>query len=221
MHWGYRIDEPRAICQIPSANDRGINYVDIAPAYILGKSKPILAQAAERGLRWVWNHPKVMVVLSSMNQEDHIAENLHIADAGVLDSLTPDELVRIKQARDAYLSRRPVGCTGCGYCMPSPAGVNIPGILSCTTGITSSTLTGICGLNISNDTEVLSDEDRLPVCARIAEDAPVSVPQHFLVSALLQNVSECMEDRWFGVKAGALRTMVKQLKTARHISRGM
>jgi predicted aldo/keto reductase-like oxidoreductase len=32
--------------------------------------------AAEWALRWVWNHPEVTVVLSGMNDESHIAENL-------------------------------------------------------------------------------------------------------------------------------------------------
>ena len=33
-------------------------------------------------------------------------------------------------ARQAYLSRMKIGCTGCRYCMPCPNGVNIPGIFS-------------------------------------------------------------------------------------------
>ena len=32
--------------------------------------------AAEWALRWVWNHPEVTVVLSGMNDEKHIVENL-------------------------------------------------------------------------------------------------------------------------------------------------
>ena len=34
---------------------------------------------AEWALRWVWNHPEVTVVLSGMNEEAHIEENLAIA----------------------------------------------------------------------------------------------------------------------------------------------
>ena len=35
---------------------------------------------AEWGLRWVWNHPEVTVALSGMNDENHIAENIKIAE---------------------------------------------------------------------------------------------------------------------------------------------
>jgi hypothetical protein len=34
---------------------------------------------AEWALRWIWNHPEVTVVLSGMNQESHIEENLILA----------------------------------------------------------------------------------------------------------------------------------------------
>jgi predicted aldo/keto reductase-like oxidoreductase len=32
--------------------------------------------AAEWGLRWVWNHPEVTVVLSGMNDEKQVQENI-------------------------------------------------------------------------------------------------------------------------------------------------
>jgi predicted aldo/keto reductase-like oxidoreductase len=36
--------------------------------------------AVEWSLRWIWNHPEVTVVLSGMNEEAHIDENLRIAN---------------------------------------------------------------------------------------------------------------------------------------------
>ncbi|OPX62821.1 MULTISPECIES: aldo/keto reductase [unclassified Methanoregula] len=82
------------------------------------------------GLRWVWNHPEVTVVLSGMNDEAHIDENLKTADEGYPGSLTPGELSRIGQVREVYRRLMKVGCTGCSYCMPCPAGVDIPGCFS-------------------------------------------------------------------------------------------
>lgn len=43
---------------------------------------------AEWALRWVWNHPEVTVLLSGMNEEAHIEENLRIADEAFPESLS-------------------------------------------------------------------------------------------------------------------------------------
>lgn len=82
--------------------------------------------AAEWGLRWVWNHPEVTVVLSGMNDENHIAENLTACEDVLPGSLTPEELAMMDQVKGIYQRLMKVGCTGCAYCMPCPFGVNIP-----------------------------------------------------------------------------------------------
>jgi len=87
---------------------------------------PVKRTPAEWGLRWVWNHPEVTVVLSGMNDEAHIEENIRTAGEGRPASLTMEELASIGNARDTYRKLMKVGCTGCAYCMPCPAGVDIP-----------------------------------------------------------------------------------------------
>ena len=81
---------------------------------------------AEWALRWVLNHPEVTCVLSGMNEEAHIKENLHIADDALPNSLTPEELELIGLVKDKYREQMKIKCTGCGYCMPCPNGVDIP-----------------------------------------------------------------------------------------------
>ncbi len=87
---------------------------------------PVKRTPAEWALRWVWNHPEVTVVLSGMNDEAHIKENLSIAGESLPGSLTAVELALVKRAAHKYKELMKVGCTGCGYCMPCPAGVAIP-----------------------------------------------------------------------------------------------
>jgi len=81
---------------------------------------------AEWALRWVWNHPEVAVALSGMNEEAQIEENIRIAGSAYPNSLSAGELQVISRARDLFSEKLKVNCTGCGYCMPCPAGVNIP-----------------------------------------------------------------------------------------------
>lgn len=81
---------------------------------------------AEWALRFVWNHKGVSVLLSGMNDESQIEENIRIASDAQPDSLLSSELQYINDAKNALSVKIKVGCTGCEYCMPCPAGVNIP-----------------------------------------------------------------------------------------------
>jgi predicted aldo/keto reductase-like oxidoreductase len=91
---------------------------------------PVKRSPAEWGLRWVWNHPEVSLLLSGMNAEAQVEENLRIADAMMPGSLTPEELRMFGDVREAVAGKIRVPCTGCAYCMPCPAGVDIPGCFS-------------------------------------------------------------------------------------------
>lgn len=104
----------------------------------LGRKVPPSAQAlfdssshkrtpAEWALRWVWNRPEVTVVLSGMNREENLQENLRIAGESAPNTLTPDELRLIKQVEQEFRRLMKIGCTGCQYCMPCPQNVDIPG----------------------------------------------------------------------------------------------
>ena len=82
----------------------------------------------EWGLRWVWNHPEVTIVLSGMNTMGQVIENVASAEHSQPNNLTADELALIERVREAYLSLNQVSCTACRYCMPCPNGVDIPRI---------------------------------------------------------------------------------------------
>jgi predicted aldo/keto reductase-like oxidoreductase len=86
---------------------------------------PVKRKPAEWALRWVLNHPEVSCVLSGMNEEKHIKENLCIAEEALPNSLTNEELELVGKVRDKYQELMKIGCTGCRYCMPCPAGVDI------------------------------------------------------------------------------------------------
>ncbi|HCY84722.1 MAG TPA: aldo/keto reductase [Desulfobacteraceae bacterium] len=79
----------------------------------------------EWALRWIWNRPEVTTVLSGMNEEAHIEENLKVAGEALPNSLSNEELAVVTSAADTYKRLMKVGCTGCEYCKPCPEGVNI------------------------------------------------------------------------------------------------
>jgi uncharacterized protein len=87
---------------------------------------PVRRTPSEWGLRWVWNHPEVTVVLSGMNAMEQVKENLACAEQGVAGSLTHGELAVVEKMRDTFASRVKIPCTGCRYCMPCEHGVDIP-----------------------------------------------------------------------------------------------
>lgn len=82
---------------------------------------------AEWALRWIWNHKEINVVLSGMSTEAQLEENIKIAKDAKENSLTEDELRVFDEVKQKILEKTKVPCTACGYCMPCPHGVNIPG----------------------------------------------------------------------------------------------
>jgi len=85
---------------------------------------------AEWALRWIWNHPEVNVVLSGMSDENQIADNIRIASEAAPNTLTPEEIAVFDRVKKVMQEKTKINCTACGYCMPCPAGVDIPACFS-------------------------------------------------------------------------------------------
>ena len=107
---------------------RGGNLANRLPKEVLQiyDNASVKRSPADWGLRWVWNHPEVTLVLSGMNDECQVIENIKTAEAALPNSMKPEELKVIKNVANAYRKLLKVSCTGCQYCMPCPNGVNIP-----------------------------------------------------------------------------------------------
>lgn len=112
---------------------RGGKLVNLLPA----EAKKLIAEhekkrtAAEWAFRWLWDQPEVTCVLSGMNSLEMVEENCRIASevqAGEFDESDFEMIAGIKEAIERSTK---VGCTGCGYCMPCPKGVDIPATFRC------------------------------------------------------------------------------------------
>lgn len=110
---------------------RGGRLVGRMPAEVgeIWRKSEMQRTPAEWALRWVWNHNEVAMLLSGMNEEAHIHENCRIAGEAYPDSLSKEELAVVDKVKKVYQKLLKVNCTGCRYCMPCPAGVDIPNCL--------------------------------------------------------------------------------------------
>lgn len=86
------------------------------------------ASAASYALRWVGSKPGVKVILSGMSTMEQVEDNLKTFRG--FKPLSEEEEKAIGKVVETIRSRVQNGCTGCRYCMPCPAGVDIPGCFS-------------------------------------------------------------------------------------------
>ena len=82
---------------------------------------------AQWAFRWLWDQPEVTVVLSGMNSDEMVRDNIQTASTVEVGELGEEEQQMLKEVVKAINAKIKVGCTGCGYCMPCPKGVDIPG----------------------------------------------------------------------------------------------
>ena len=112
---------------------RGGKLVDLLPE----RAKKLIARdpkkrtPAELAFCWLWDQPEVTCVLSGMNSIDMVEENCRVASGAEVGMLTEKDQKLIRKIRELINEKLKVGCTGCGYCMPCPKGVDIPSAFRC------------------------------------------------------------------------------------------
>lgn len=114
----------------PLRGGRLVNDLPPKAKEIFHKTSP-RRSPAEWALRWLWNQSSVSVVLSGMNSMEMLKENIRIARSVKIGELTKSDAVLFQKIRKALNEKIKVPCTGCTYCQPCPAGVDIPGIFRC------------------------------------------------------------------------------------------
>ena len=124
---------------LEAAGEKGVPVVIMEPlrggklVRLPEKAKALIKDAgkdystAELGLRWLWNQPQIMCVLSGMNSLEMVEENCRIASDAEIGGFDESDLAVVEKVKAFIREREKVGCTACRYCMPCPHGVDIPG----------------------------------------------------------------------------------------------
>ncbi|MGD9127259.1 MAG: aldo/keto reductase, partial [Planctomycetia bacterium] len=124
--------------QYASSQDIGVLVMEPLRGGLLANQLPAKAKAllaahssqrspAAWGLRWLWDQKEITMVLSGLNQSDHLREDVAVAEVTTPGVMSSEEKDLIEQVKEIFEKRIKVPCTACGYCMPCPEGVNIPG----------------------------------------------------------------------------------------------
>ena len=146
----------------------------------------------EWALRWVWNNPDVNVVLSGMNEEEHIEENIKAASSTLPNSLKHDEKEMLEKVKEEFKSKIKVECTNCAYCMPCPHNVDIP---TCFSSYNDKSVFGgfrpiAMYVNATEDKSAAYKCRECGVCEK-------KCPQDIAIMDQLKNVSKSMDHFYF------------------------
>ncbi len=119
---------------IARAGEKGMGVVIMGPVaggrlampqgVFVDQEGALEVKTPELALRFVWNNPNAHVALSGMNEMQQIEENAAAANRAA--GMSAEENAQILQLVDKNQKLSELYCTGCGYCMPCPNGVNIP-----------------------------------------------------------------------------------------------
>ena len=125
LHHAYRKGIPVIIME-PLRGGKLVKHLPEAAKKIFREYTPSHTPA-QWAFRWLWDQKEVTVVLSGMNSNEMVLDNIKTASETRIGTLTDADRNMLSRVVQAIHAGMKVGCTGCGYCMPCPRGVDIPG----------------------------------------------------------------------------------------------
>ncbi len=175
--------------------------------YTLFDSSHIKRSPAEWALRWVWNHPEVMVVLSGMNSMEMIDENIRIASDAKAGDLDQNELEIFNKVKRILDEKTKVPCTGCNYCMPCPSGVDIPTCFACYNEIEIEGKFSALKKYIML-TSLKTEKKNASLCIK-CKKCESHCPQKIIISEEMAKVGDALEGIYFKPLISIIRRFMK------------
>jgi len=178
-----------------------------AAAIDIFKQKDAAATPASWALRWLWNRPEVTLVLSGMSSIAQIKENAALADISQAGGMTDSELVTVEQVAEAFSATYKIQCTGCNYCLPCPAKINIP---DCFMAYNASyAISRFAGIQLYATTSggfarafSVRDCTRCGKCEKLC-------PQEIAIADRMKDVGKRMEPWWFRAAMSIVRRVMR------------
>jgi len=161
---------------------------------VFRKANPALSPAGW-GLNWVWNQSEVTLLLSGMSTMAQLDENIALAKAAEPGMHGPADADAYARALEIIKEKYKVTCTGCGYCMPCPRGVNIPGCFSAYN--TRYAIGYVAGMQqFITSTGLMSERSASPTQCNGCRKCERACPQQIPVIETLKQVEKSMEPLW-------------------------
>ena len=162
---------------------------------------------AQWAFNWLWSQEKIMCVLSGMNSMEMIEENVACADSVKIGEITEEDNAFLKDVVDAMYAGMKVGCTACGYCMPCPKNVDIPGCFSAynkrySEGYISAMQEYIQSTTLRKDVTAANQCIGCGACEK-------HCPQSIKIREELNNVRKTLEGPVYKVAGKVVRTFMK------------
>jgi len=170
---------------------------------IFKNHEPVQTPAAW-GLKWLFNQSEVTVVLSGVSTLEQLTENVTIAENSAPNTLSDSEKAVVEKVIGVFKSVNRVPCTACGYCMPCPAGVNIPGCFEAYNSSFSFKKSKAFNQYMLN-TRALNSKKGTAAgcvgCGKCESHCPQSIP----IREKLKDVEKRMEPFWFKIAMPVVR----------------
>ena len=204
LHYAHGKNIPVVIME-PLRGGRLVNLPDAAKEVLA--AHPVNRTPAEWAFHWLWDQPEVTCVLSGMNSLEMVQQNIDSACSAKAGALTETDHSMIQTLRAKINANLKVGCTGCGYCMPCPQGVDIPTAFRCynQTANAKKLSTRLEYAQVTSLKKNPASADKCIQCGACEKHCP----QHIEIRKELQNAKKALQPFYIRIVLKLGRKLVK------------